>query len=1002
MKLLDKLRSQPEWQSDDPAIRAAAVRELSDDAQDQLVEIALNDADAGVRRAAVGRLSDVDALIAAAGDDDDGVREEARSVLRDVTIDADEAAMGETALQALGDERDLSAVARFAVLPAIRLMALARVEDEKILALIARRAEDPEIATAALARVTRLDELTTVAMKTDDKLVALAAYDRLIADTDMRADLLDQLARRARQKAVARRARAAHDTLVADVPVEEATLTRAPSLCKELESIATLDTIAEMRHRLDEVVLAWAALDETVTPELAARFAAAREGVESRLVALDAPQRESRLAADRRATALAGRVALAERVERLLDDNPSVLAAIREEWAALGTGDPIDDAVVSRDDVDAVSRRFDAAVAACEQRREQRVAGLDHIRELETLVVELEALVPVEAPDPVAVGAGWSRLDGRWRELIAGVRRGQAAADREMAARLAALETRRNAVASRRRALGAEAKAAREHEAQKNLTRLEKLWVTFETAATTEKLELGQAQRQLRMARQTLAELGPLPSRRDREALTKRLTAAQTALLGRVRELRDFADWQRWANLGIQEELCRKMEALAVAPETEPIASVAHHFRELMNRWRDAAQVPKDRGEELWQRFKRAHDIVFPRCEEYFDTQTREREDNLKRKQLLVEEAEGLATSTSWIKTAQRITALQAEWQAIGPAPRKDQRQLWNRFRAACGAFFARRKVDLADRKKAWAANLAKKDALTARVEALAEAEDLTAAIEEVKKAQAEWKTIGPVKRSRSDAIWERFRAACDQVFQHSQQVLRQASIQKIELREALCGQLEAFLPPAPGAETEGGDTPSVETASDNEPFVAPADLAERVREIQGLWRAGPEVPREIQRQLSARFGRAVSRLVEAYPDQFRGTDLDPARALKRLQKLVERAEALLPSETLDQRGASPAEILATKWREALASNTMGVKIDPGAQRRAAMDEAKRLQADRRQLGPVPGDDGRRLAERFRKACDRIFLQGRADAGAPPRDKPRPSKPRRSAAPTAG
>ena len=405
-----------------------------------------------MRRAAVGRLSDVDALIAAAGDDDDGVREEARSVLRDVTIDADEAAMGETALQALGDERDLSAVARFAVLPAIRLMALARVEDEKILALIARRAEDPEIATAALARVTRLDELTTVAMKTDDKLVALAAYDRLIADTDMRADLLDQLARRARQKAVARRARAAHDTLVADVPVEEATLTRAPSLCKELESIATLDTIAEMRHRLDEVVLAWAALDETVTPELAARFAAAREGVESRLVALDAPQRESRLAAaDRRATALAGRVALAERVERLLDDNPSVLAAIREEWAALGTGDPIDDAVVSRDDVDAVSRRFDAAVAACEQRREQRVAGLDHIRELETLVVELEALVPVEAPDPVAVGAGWSRLDGRWRELIAGVRRGQAAADREMAARLAALETRRNAVASRRR-----------------------------------------------------------------------------------------------------------------------------------------------------------------------------------------------------------------------------------------------------------------------------------------------------------------------------------------------------------------------------------------------------------------------------------------------------------------------------------------------------------------------------------------------------------------------
>ena len=181
---------------------------------------------------------------------------------------------------------------------------------------------------------------------------------------------------------------------------------------------------------------------------------------------------------------------------------------------------------------------------------------------------------------------------------------------------------------------------------------------------------------------------------------------------------------------------------------------------------------------------------------------------------------------------------------------------------------------------------------------------------------------------------------------------------QKIELREALCGQLEAFLPPAPGAETEGGDTPSVETASDNEPFVAPADLAERVREIQGLWRAGPEVPREIQRQLSARFGRAVSRLVEAYPDQFRGTDLDPARALKRLQKLVERAEALCLPRPWTSAARHPRRFLATKWREALASNTMGVKIDPGAQRRAAMDEAKRLQADRRQLGRSPVTTG--------------------------------------------
>ena len=996
MKLLDKLRSQPEWQSEDPAVRAGAVRELSDDAQNLLLEIARNDTDAGVRRAAVGRLSDVDALTELARDDDDSVREEVRAVLRDVTIDTDEAALGEAALQALADERDLSAVARLGALPEIRTAALARVADEKVLASIARRAEDPEIATAALARVTQLDELMAVAIKADDRQVALAAYDRLIAGQDVTADRLDQIARRARQKAVARRARAAHERLVEGAPAEEAAPLRAPSLCQELETISTLHTIDEARRRLDEAVLAWAALDETVTPELTARFGTAREEAESRLVALEAPQRESRLAADRRVAALAARVALSERMERFSDNDPSALAAIREEWAALGTMDPIDGAVASRDDVDAVSRRFEAAVAACERRREQRVAQIDHLEELETLVAELEALVPVEAPDRAAISAAWSKLDGRYRDLIAGARRALAAGGSDMADRIAALESRRDAVADRRRALGAEAKAAREQERQKSLARLEKLSVTFETAVINEKLELAQAERHLRMVRKTLGELGPLPSRRDRETLTKRLTAAQSALLGRVRELRDFADWQRWANLGIQEDLCRKMEALAEAPETEPIASLAHHFRELMNRWRDVAQVPKDRGEELWQRFKRAHDIVFPRCEAYFDAQTREREENLKRKQALVEEAERLTTSTSWIKTAERITALQAEWKAVGPAPRKDQRELWNRFRAACGAFFARRKVDLADRKKECAANLAKKDALSVRVEALAEAEDLTAAMEEVRKAQADWKTIGPVKRSRSDATWERFRAACDRVFQRSQQAVREASIQKIEAREALCAELEAFLPPDPVART-APDTPP-----DVEPITPPDGLAESVREIQGRWRAAPEVPLEIQRQLLARFGRAVSRLVEAYPERFSGTDLDPARALKRLEKLVERAESLLPSATLDQGGASPAEILATRWREALASNTMGVKVDAGARRRAAMDEAKRLQAERRQLGQIAGDDGRRLTDRFQKACDRIFQQGRAEGAAfEPSRKPRPSKRRRPDVPAA-
>ena len=133
-----------------------------------------------------------------------------------------------------------------------------------------------------------------------------------------------------------------------------------------------------------------------------------------------------------------------------------------------------------------------------------------------------------------------------------------------------------------------------------------------------------------------------------------------------------------------------------------------------------------------------------------------------------------------------------------------------------------------------------------------------------------------------------------------------------------------------------------------------------------------------MRRKLATRFGQAVARLVEIYADQFRGTDLDPALKLERLEKLCTRAEILVPSTDLDEAGTSPVEILAKKWREQLANNTMGVRVDEAATRRAAIDEVKRLQAEHRRLGDLSGERARQLSTRFQRACERVFQQGRA------------------------
>jgi len=198
-------------------------------------------------------------------------------------------------------------------------------------------------------------------------------------------------------------------------------------------------------------------------------------------------------------------------------------------------------------------------------------------------------------------------------------------------------------------------------------------------------------------------------------------------------------------------------------------------------------------GEALWRRFKTAQDAVFGRTSAHLAAQNEERTQNLARKQSLCERAEALSVSTDWVKTATALQALQAEWKTVGPVSRGSEKAIWERFRAACDQFFSRRHDDLKKRKDEWSENLARKEALCARAEALASGTDWEAAAAECKKLQVEWKQIGPVRRSKSDAVWQRFRTACDAFFdryKHRDQVDLQS---KAAARAEVIHDLEAL-----------------------------------------------------------------------------------------------------------------------------------------------------------------------------------------------------------------
>ena len=979
MKLLDKFRAQPEWQSDDPAVRAAAVREISNDdaAQEILINIARHDDDAGVRREAVIRIDDVGALVDVSADEDPMVRTEAQRAIRELLIESEDREAGEVGLRGLSDERDLVAVARSARLESVSRMALAKLSDPGALGRVARRSTRGSIAKEALSRLDAPDELLAVALKTEDKAIAVGAFERL-ANVHLSRDALQQLGRQAKQKAVRRRAAAALSA------VDEATEPPGPSsehveVCESVERVASETDLQRGRERLDAGLRQWSVIDEPLDDRMAERFARARGTAEERLVQLEASAlaaRESHQQADQ---ALASREALCRRLEAQQDAaTPETIRRTREEWAALAavTGDSASVAAAL-----ALEQRLEQAIAGIEDRRQELVALEARLQPLDRIVREMERLLE---PGGSFAAAQWDELDQQLDMELGQVnhqfpsRSTFPGREGDGSSAMQALQKRYDTVQARRRALLAEATKERERAQQENLARLLQRCRTVDGLIGSDKLRLGEAERQLRAVRRVLDEPGPLP-RQARESAMRKLREAHAGLLGRVRELRDFSDWQRWANLGIQEDLCRRMEALAESigsPEaTADDATVAEQFLDLMARWRQASDVPKDRGAELSKRFKAAHDVVFPRCQKHFEAEEAARERNLVRQRAIVDEAERLSLSSDWIKTIQAITALQEEWKALKPVPRTEQRELWKRFRTACNAFFARRKADLADRKKEWARNLGLKEALCEQIEALATAEDLSAAVAQTRQAQKEWKTIGSVRRNRSDAVWKRFGAACAQVFERVDAMERAAAAERAGVREALCVEVEALLP------ANGSDA-------------SPQDLATAIRDLQRRWREAPEVSHRLGKELADRFSRGIAKLVEAYPDAFRGTDLDPARKRKRLEKLCERIEGLKSPGTLAQGGASPSEILAARLREALASNLMGARVDAAAERRAALEEVRRAQAECHRLGNLVGDEGRELLSRFRKACAQVMSWAEPKKKARnARPDPKPSKP---------
>ena len=231
------------------------------------------------------------------------------------------------------------------------------------------------------------------------------------------------------------------------------------------------------------------------------------------------------------------------------------------------------------------------------------------------------------------------------------------------------------------------------------------------------------------------------------------------------KELRDL-DLKK--NYEQKVTLCEQAEALVLEPS---VVEAFHKLQKLHDEWRETGPVANEYKEVLWERFKAASSRINKQHQEHFEALKGEQVRNLELKTELCAATEELAaqpltTRKEWNRASDRLLEIQKTWKTIGFAPKKDNNRIYERFRTACDRFFEAKRQFYSGVKAEMEHNLQLKTEICEAAESLMNSEEWKKATDELIALQARWKEIGAVSRRHSDAIWRRFRAACDKFFE--------------------------------------------------------------------------------------------------------------------------------------------------------------------------------------------------------------------------------------------
>ncbi|MDR0828895.1 MAG: DUF349 domain-containing protein [Prevotellaceae bacterium] len=262
-------------------------------------------------------------------------------------------------------------------------------------------------------------------------------------------------------------------------------------------------------------------------------------------------------------------------------------------------------------------------------------------------------------------------------------------------------------------------------------------------------------------------------------------------------QLRDY-DFKK--NLEAKTVLCVTAEKL----ESEQDAVMAfQQLQKLHEEWREIGPVAREIREEIWTRFKEASAKINKKHQSYFESLKETETENLRLKSEICEtiesvDLEKLKTFKQWDSKSKEIAELQEQWKAIGAVPRKVNGKIFKRYRNASDTFFRAKSAFLKETKEQFSQNLEKRKSLAAQAEELKSSTDWKVTGDKLAELQKEWKKVGTISRKYSDAIWEKFSAACDYFFEQrkaNSSGKRNEEVENLKLKYEILEKIKGFTP---------------------------------------------------------------------------------------------------------------------------------------------------------------------------------------------------------------